>query len=146
MDLTLLDAELRRDEGVRNTIYPDSNGIPTTGVGHNCQAHPLPREWTMPLTDEQIDQLLNHDLQVTFAGLDLHLPWWRNLDEVRQRCVANMAFNMGVDGLLAFHHGLADLQTGDYDKAADDFKNSLWYHQVGERAIRICNAIKTGEF
>jgi lysozyme len=37
MNQALLEAELRRDEGVRYTIYADTMGIPTVGVGHNCR-------------------------------------------------------------------------------------------------------------
>jgi lysozyme len=143
-DLSLLDAELRRDEGVRYTIYPDSKGIPTIGVGHNCAASPLPSGWKCPLTDDQVNQLLNHDLQVTFAALDLHLPWWKSLDGVRQRVIANLCFNMGIGKLMGFHKALAGMQSGDYATAAAEMEDSPWYGEVGERAVRLCRAMQTG--
>ena len=37
MNYELLKADLRRDEGIRNKRYLDSQGIPTIGVGHNIQ-------------------------------------------------------------------------------------------------------------
>ena len=144
MYIELLGKELRRDEAVRDIVYLDSKGIPTIGVGHNCQASPLPADWVQPLTDAQIDQLLNHDLTVTFAGLDLHLAWWRSLDEVRQRCIANMCFNMGIHTLLEFKNSLRFLQVGEYQHAASNFRQSKWFQQVGNRAVRICDAIETG--
>ena len=144
MNLVLLEAELRRDEGVRYTRYLDSRGIPTTGVGHNLLAAPLPPSWTYPLTDAQVDQLLEQDLATTFAHLDAQLPWWRKLDEVRQRVVANMAFNLGVNRLLGFKNTLSARQRGSYSVAAAGMKASAWYSQVGARAQRLCQAMETG--
>lgn len=144
MDLTLLDAELRRDEGVRYNPYNDSRGIPTVGVGHNLQAVPIPAGWSYPLTDDQVDTLLGHDLTVTFAGLDLHHPWWRQMDEVRQRVLANMAFNLGETRLDGFVNTLHAMQTGDYLGAAAGMEASAWACQVGARAKRLIDAMCTG--
>lgn len=145
MNISLLDAELRRDEGVRYVVYRDTKNIPTCGVGHNCLASPLPESWTLPLTDSKVAELLNHDLTVTFAGLDLHLPWWRQLDDVRQRVIANMAFNLGVDKLLTFRNTLAAVRAGSYHVAAENMRKSLWASQVGKRAERLIKAMESGE-
>lgn len=144
MNLELMDAELRRDEAVRYVVYLDSRGIPTTGVGHNLRASPLPAGWKYPLNDAQVNSLLEHDLVVTFAGLDLHFLWWRKLDEVRQRVIANMAFNLGIEKLMGFHQTLAAVERGDHGAAAAGMKASAWYGQVGARAVRLCAAMLSG--
>ena len=144
MNISLLISELRRDEGVRYDCYLDSRGIPTCGVGHNLLTSPLPNGWAYPLTDDQVNQLLNHDLQLTFAGLDLNISWWRNLDEVRQRVIANMCFNLGIRGLMGFKNTLLAMQSKNYAAASAGMKNSAWYGQVGQRAVRLCNAMQTG--
>jgi len=145
-DLALLDAELRRDEAVRYVPYLDTATPPcrTVGVGHNMDASPLPAGWTFPLTDDQINQLLNHDLQITLSALDLHLPWWKSLDGVRQRVVANLGFNMGIGKLMEFHKALTAMQAGSYSDAAAEMRKSAWYGEVGARAVRLCEAMKTG--
>lgn len=143
MDLQLLIAELRRDEGVRYSIYIDTAKIPTVGVGHNCLASPLPSDWVCPLSDAQVDQLLTQDIQATFAQLDAKLPWWRGLDEVRQRVVANLAYNLGVGGLLTFHNTLLAMQRGSYAVAAAGMLASQWAKQVGARAQRLASAMET---
>jgi lysozyme len=145
-NLALLEAELRRDEGVRYVPYLDTATPPrhTCGVGHNMDASPLPIDWKFPLTDTQVDSLLEHDLTVTFAALNLHLPWWEKLDAVRARVIANMCFNMGMTKLLGFHNTLFAMQRGSYAVAAAGMKASDWYRQVGDRAVRLCHAMETG--
>jgi lysozyme len=144
MNTTLIEAELRRDEGVRYWPYKDTKGIQTTGVGHNLQAKPLPSNWAYPLTPAQVTQLLEQDIADTFANLDRNLPWWRQLDEVRQRVIANMCFNLGIGKLLGFKNTLAAMQRGSYAVAAAGMKASDWYGQVGDRAVRLCTAMETG--
>ncbi|WP_213308148.1 glycoside hydrolase family protein [Paraburkholderia sacchari] len=144
MNLQLLNAELRRDEGVRYSVYRDTVGVPTVGVGHNCKASPLPPGWTCPLSDGQVDQLLGQDIAAACASLDRFLPWWSGLDEVRQRVITNMCFNMGINTLLTFRNTLADMKLGFYTAAATGMRASLWARQVGARAQRLAQAMETG--
>lgn len=144
MDMVQMIRELRRDEGVEYVEYQDSRGFPTTGVGHNLKVSPIDAGWDFPLTDEQVNLLLMQDLKNAIADLDKHLPWWRSLDEVRQRVVLNMCFNMGVGTLCTFHVTLIRMKSGDYLGAAAEMENSDWYAEVKDRAVRLCAAMKTG--
>ena len=142
-DDPLLTAELRRDEGVRYSPYKDTKGIDTVGVGHNLRARPIP-DATYPLTDAQVNQMLADDLAEVFAGLDARLPWWDGLTVARQRVLANMAFNLGVDGLLAFKNTLQAIQRGHYELAKVNMLKSRWAAQVGARAKRLADMIVSG--
>ena len=144
IDMATLDHELRRDEGCVDHYYLDSKGIKTAMVGHNCIASPLPSGWKPPFTDAQINLTLNHDLQVVFAGLDLHIPWWRKLDGVRMRVFVNMAFNEGVEGLCKFHHMLADAAAADYDASAAEILNSEAARELPERYGRLAEMMRAG--
>jgi lysozyme len=137
--------ELRRDEGVRYVPYADTKDIPTTGVGHNLQASPLPAGWTYPLTDDQVNQLLMSDLANVFSDLNRDLPWWTDLNDVRQRVIANMMFNLGSNKLLGFKNTLAAMRQGRYDDAAAGMLNSAWASQVGARAQRLAQMMRSGE-
>ncbi len=66
------------------------------------------------------------------------------MDEVRQRVIANMCFNLGIGTLLTFKNTLAAMQRGSYSVAAAGMKASKWYGQVGARAQRLCTAMETG--
>ena len=140
-DPTLI-AELRRDEGVRYSPYKDTVGIDTVGVGHNLKAKPL--ALTYPLTDAEVDRILECDLDEVFAELDKHLPWWRDMSQARQRVLANMAFNLGVAGLLTFKNTLTEIQRGHYQIAADNMLKSKWAKQVGQRANRLAKMMVEG--
>lgn len=144
MNLVLFDAELNRDEGRRYVIYYDDLGVPTTGVGHNLRAKPLPVGWTYPLSDAQVDQLLSYDVNVALAELNLHLAWWQKMDEVRQRVIADMCFQMGINRLLGFHNTLAAMQSQKYSAASAGMENSIWFKQSGDRSKRLVQAMLTG--
>jgi lysozyme len=143
-NLQKLIAELRRDEGVRYSVYKDTKGIDTVGVGHNLQAHPLPDGWKCPLNDTQVNSLLDDDLEDVFHDLDRNLPWWTDLNDVRQRALANMAFNLGITKLLGFRNTLVAMRQGKYDDAADGMLASAWATQVKGRAQRLADMMRKG--
>ncbi|MBX9900808.1 MAG: glycoside hydrolase family protein [Burkholderiaceae bacterium] len=143
MNRDLLDKELRRDEGVRYAPYLDTKGIQTVGVGHNLVAKPLVGAM-YPLTDDKVTQILNDDLQTVFDALDKYFGWWRQLDDVRQRVLVNMCFNMGIGTLQTFKNTMAAIKGGDYKRAALGMRTSLWAKQVGARAERLAVAMETG--
>lgn len=142
---SLLVDELRFDEGVRYVPYRDTKGIPTVGVGHNLQASPLPAGWSYPLTDVQVDTLLQSDLQNVYMDLNRSLPWWTDLNDVRQRVICNMTFNLGLNKLVGFKNTLAAMRQGRWDDAAQGMLNSAWASQVGARAKRLSKMMETGE-
>jgi len=136
MDLEALKAELVRDEGVRLKAYQDSVGKWTLGVGHNIEDVPISYNAAM--------QILQDDIIVVMGQLNGHLPWWAMLNDVRQRVLANMTYNLGIAGLLTFKNTLAAVQGGDYEKAAEGMLASKWATQVGARATRLAQMMRTG--
>lgn len=142
MNIQLLQKELTRDEGVRFSPYKDTKDIMTVGIGHNLQSSPI--SYSYPLTQDQVNQIFASDVQNVIKDLNANIPWWSSLDEVRQRVLANMTFNLGINGLLAFKNTLNFIKCGNYVAAAEGMKNSKWYNQVGARADRLCQAMRTG--
>jgi len=124
------------DEGVRNFPYKDTVGKLTIGVGRNLDDRGL--------SDQEIGVLLENDIAIVVEELDRHLPWWREMNDVRQRVLANMCFNLGWPKLRGFVNTLAAMQRGDYQVAADGMRASLWARQVGARARRLAREMETG--
>ena len=142
-----LQEQLIRDEGVKLFVYDDANdnpvvpgytlvGHPTIGIGRALD--------TRGITMAEALYLNNDDIQAVQNGLLDSLPWLANLDVVRFAALENMAFNLGVNGLLEFTETLAAIKQGDYDLAAEDMLQSEWAQQVGDRANRLAQQIKTG--
>lgn len=136
MNLDAMRSELIRDEAMKLKPYRDSVGKLSIGVGRNLD--------DVGISQIEAAQMLDSDIRRTADALDKALPWWRGLDEVRQRVLLNMAFNMGVAGLLGFKHTLADVQAGNYDFAAAGMLASKWAGQVGDRAQRLANMMMKG--
>jgi len=133
-----LEEQLIRDEAVRLKPYRDSVGKLTIGVGRNLD--------DVGISHDEAMTLLANDIDHASAQLRSKLPWTISLDEVRQAALINMAFNMGIGGLLGFRKFLAALEAGDYKTAAEEMMSSLWYKQVGDRAHRLSVQIETGEW
>lgn len=129
-------AELIRDEGVKLKPYRDTVGKLTIGVGRNLD--------DVGISEAEAAHLLDGDIERTARALDKALPWWRNLDDVRQRVVLNMAFNMGINSLRRFKNTLAAIQAGKYEDAATGMLSSKWAQQVGQRAQRLASMMRKG--
>jgi lysozyme len=138
-------SQLLRDEGFRPNPYKDTRGFLTVGVGHNLDANPLANE-VYPMSVERAKEILASDVARMSARLQTALPWVTELPDVYAGVLTNMAFNMGVNGLLAFHHTLAAFQNNDWAGAASGMQSSQWYTQVGARAQRLVVQVQTGEW
>jgi lysozyme len=134
VNIELLKAELTRDEDRRLKPYFDSVGKLTIGVGRNLD--------DVGISADESNYLLEADIGRVCDELDATLPWWRNLDETRQRVIANMAFNLGVPRLMGFKNTLRYLQDRNYEEAAREMLASKWADQVGARAIRLAKLMR----
>lgn len=128
--------QLRRDEGVRLKPYRDTVGKLTIGIGRNLD--------DVGISEAEANYLLGNDVAKATSGVRQKLPWVDSLDDARMGVLVNMAFNMGVDGLMKFPGMLGKLQRGLYDEAAAEMVDSAWYHQVGDRAARLVKQMQTG--
>lgn len=136
--------DLKRDEGCKLHAYPDplTRADPwTIGYGSTGPDIGPNTVWTQ---DEAEERLVKTIAEVC-DDLTCELPWWRSLDDLRQDVLVNMSYNLGVAGLMRFHHMLAALDQGDYAEAAAQMLDSEWATQVKGRATRLAQQMKTGE-
>jgi len=137
VDHLALREQLIQHEGIRLHVYLDSRGIETIGVGRNLR--------TRGITYSEAMLMLDHDITEFMRDLARVLPWTDSLDAVRLRVLIDMAFNLGIAGLLTFKRFLASAQTGDYAVAAQDMLESQWARQVGHRAHTLAEMMRTGQ-
>lgn len=136
MNEEILIRELIRDEGLRLKPYRCIAGRLTIGVGRNLD--------DVGISHGEAEILLRNDVARTEADLDAKMPWWRRLDPTRQRVVVNMAFNLGIGGLLGFKRTLRAMEAGEYLDAAQGMLASKWAKQVGPRAVRLATMMRDG--
>ena len=115
--------QLIRDEGTRRFPYKDSQGYLTIGCGRNLEHNGLSRD--------EIEYLLANDIRQVQDQLSIAMPWTDALDEARRGVLQNMAYNMGLRGLLQFRKMLDAAQLADWETAAKEMLDSLWMKQVG---------------
>lgn len=137
--VTDLRSQLIRDEDEVLHAYPDSEGYWTIGVGRL-----IDKRKGGGISHEEAMYLLDNDIAHVEAELMKQIPWIAGIDEVRRSVLYNMAFNLGVDGLLKFQNTLAALHMKDYKGAAEAMLESHWAQQVGDRARRLEEQMLTG--
>jgi lysozyme len=136
MNIPKLKELLTLHEGLRLKPYRCTSDKLTIGVGHNLDDKPISPRAAEVMLEDDINDVLN--------DLDKNLPWWKDLSETRQLVLADMCFNLGIQGLLGFKNTLSAMQSGDYEKAANGMSQSLWAKQVGKRAERLIQMMRAG--
>lgn len=130
MDFSRTAKLIAKHESKEPWVYPDSRGIMTIGIGRNVdRKHKGPG-----LRSEEMEFMLQNDIEESFSALSRALPFFCKLSDVRQAVLMDMCHNLGFYGLLEFEATLAAFEAGDWARASEQMKKSLWYKQVGRRA------------
>lgn len=126
--------ELKLDEGYRKNLYKCSEDKLTIGYGFNVEAG-VSRRVAEAILREQVaekkDELID-------AGVFVRIH-----NTTAQDVLTNMAFQMGVRGLLKFKNCLRALEAEDYNKAADEMLDSRWAKQTPNRAEKLSDIIRS---
>jgi lysozyme len=130
--------QLKRHEGLKLKPYKCTADKLTIGVGRNLE--------DVGISEEEAEMLLQNDIQRATVQIQREFPWTTELDEVRFAALINFTFNVGIGTVGKFVNAMALLREGSYDMAADEFLNSRWAKQVGQRAMDVTDQIRTGEW
>jgi lysozyme len=112
----------------------------TVGVGRN-----IDENGGLGLSDDEIEYLLANDIKRVREELEDTYFWFRALNEARQDAMIDICFNLGLTRLRGFVKALEAMSREQFDIAADEFMDSRWATQVGNRAIEVTEIIRTGE-
>ena len=132
---------LKRHEGVKTHAYKCSASKITVGVGRNIDP-----KGGIGLTEDEIDYLLQNDIDRIISELDFQYEWFSDLNSARQDAMIDISFNLGQTRLRKFEKALAAMSLNNWDKAADEFMDSKWSEQVGNRAKELTDIIRTGKY
>jgi len=142
-----LEAQLDVEEGRRLVIYDDATGKPfkrgdtlkgnlSVGDGLNLMIAFDPAE---------VDFMERNRIAKGAARLAGY-AWYSIQDDVRKTALADIAYNIGVDGLLHWVHFLSYMADKDYPAAVAEIRSDkLWLSQVGPvRSARLETMLLSG--
>ena len=132
MDKAKLRAQLIRHEGVVNHAYQDHLGFWTIGVGRL-----IDERRGGGLSDDEVMYLLDNDIDRFTTALQSQLDFFNDLNETQQQALVNMAFQLGVNGLLSFKRTLDHMRHGRYSEARTEALKSRWAQQTPNRAAEV---------
>lgn len=139
--------QLKFEEGLRLTVYRCPAGKRTIGYGHNLDANPNYKGQLIPekISKEFAVILLVQDVTDIEEELGSRWPEFHKIDNhVRRDALVNMAFQLGVTGLLKFKRTLNYVQQNFWQSAAESALASKWAEQVPGRALRVSGQLSTG--
>ncbi len=135
MNIELIEA-LKKDEGLRLFPYKCTAGKLTIGIGRNLE--------DVGITEDEAVVLLLNDIKKATIDSERIVKNFYNLDQVRQNVITNMMFNLGLTRFSKFTNTIKAINNFNFTKASEEMKDSSWFNQVGSRAIRLCEEMKTG--
>lgn len=115
-------------EGFSPTAYPDpiSKGAPYT-FGHGLTS----------ITESESLEIVKNRVTSIISALSIKLPYFQKLPEPAKEVLIEMAYQMGVSGLLGFKKTLNFVKIGDYVGASKEMHNSQWAYQTPRRAATL---------
>ncbi|MBE0367614.1 MULTISPECIES: glycoside hydrolase family protein [Pseudoalteromonas] len=137
MSLMITVEQIKKHEGYKQYPYYCTGGKLTIGYGRNLEDNGI--------DEEEAEQLLAKDIREAKAGVKRRIDVSR-CNEARQAVLVNMAFNLGVTGLMGFKKMIANLEQGNYEQAALEMLHSRWANQVPDRANELAKQMLSGEW
>lgn len=144
MNTDTLLADIKQDEGFLPYGYDDRTGEPvkcsgwlTIGYGFLIDSRkgvglprPVAEFWLRYAVNERVEELQRR------------WPAFKDQPEDVQLAVANMAYQMGVSGVLKFSDMLNALERGERSLAATHALQSIWATQTPRRARKVAAMIR----
>ena len=139
--------QLKIDEGVVHEIYLDHLGYATFGVGHLITDRDPEngRDVGTKISEKRVETAFESDLDTAISeciALYGESTWTMDFPDEVQEILVNMIFNMGRTRLAKFKNFRAALENRDWEKAAVEGRDSLWYRQVTNRAERLMSRLE----
>lgn len=147
MDRAFIESLIVKHEGKRSSVYTDTTGNPTAGIGWNlndpdsqdiCDHFGIDLEelkaGTVTLTDDQINQVFDYQLTIVIGEARSLFPTFDTMPNNVQAVISDQIFNMGLPTFKQFKGEITALNAGNWKQAAIAAGQSLWAQQVPNRA------------
>jgi lysozyme len=135
MDMNRLMRTLEQDEAFRRSPYRCTSGKLTIGIGWNIDDVPMRYSEARFRLRNDIDECVS-DLENIFSGQ------WPTLPDAIQEVLINMRFQLGEGGFRGFRKMIGAVKGWDFEKMAEQMRDSRWHKQTTNRAERLIHAVK----
>ena len=133
----MIDPKMTADnEGFRRFVYQCTADKNTIGYGFNLDDVGLSKEESAVIL-----QMRLNDLETELAG---RIDGFINLSPIRKQVLCDMAYQLGVHGLLEFKKTITYIEAGQHQSAASEMLDSAWARQTPERAQRNSDLYRNG--
>ena len=124
---------IKAQEGFRSHVYRDIFGTLTVGYGTNLEGG---------LTPAEGEALLRMRLSSSREALAERWPHYTEMPPEVRAALDDMAYQLGVEGVLGFHDMLAFLTGSEWEQAARAAEDSVWYQETPHRVERITKVFR----
>ena len=132
-----IEEQIIKHEGFSSVPYKCTAGKITIGYGRNLEDRGI--------TEDEARILLRNDIAICEADLfKIFGKALYNLDDNRRYALIGMRYNLGATGFRRFKKLIAAVKCRNFYRAAREMKSSIWYSQVGERAVTLYNMMLLG--
>ena len=126
---------IKHHEGFVEHVYDDSLGIPTIGYGFAIK--------DLVLEEDLCDEILLRKLHILGRSVMGKFPFFDSLPSECKSVLMEMCYQLGVRGVSKFKKALKAMESGDWEKAADEMLDSKWAKQTPNRAKEMSNIIRS---
>lgn len=130
-------AQLKADEGYRSERYKDTRGVLTIGFGTAATSG---REIPEKIDEETATQWMREDVKKARESVAKLVP---DAPMEVQNILTNMTYQMGATGVKGFKATVAAIKEGDYEKAAEEMRKSVWFEEHPTRASRLIERMRS---
>ena len=131
-----LKARVQDHEGLRTSVYLDTLGKKTVGIGHLVQPHEEERfAEGVEIPMDQIIEIFEMDLNRAAAGADSLIEECigHDLPQHIGEVILEMVFQLGTNGVRKFKKMWKAMRVKDWKTAAAEMKDSRWHKQTPRR-------------
>jgi lysozyme len=117
------------NEGFRSEVYKCSEGVDTFGHGLTY------------ITEEESLDILAKRIPKRHLELMDRVDWYDALPPKVKEVVIEMTYQLGISGMLKFKKMIANMKEKNWQLAANEMKDSLWYRQTKSRCEQLAQIV-----
>ena len=139
-----LRARVQDHEGLRTSVYLDSLGKKTVGIGHlvrHFEEERFAEGVEIPM--EEILEIFEMDLNRAAAGADMLIEGnvGHDLPQPVSEVILEMVYQLGTNGVRKFSNMWKAMREKRWKDAATEMKDSRWHKQTTKRCESLAEIV-----